>query len=548
MTLTNRIKNIFGLATRGLPLDNPSVPLASPAAWNWLSVDQHTVSGEIVNDVTALQLTTVFAAVSLISQSVASLPLRLWRRTDTGKVEAFDNPLYALLQDEPSSEMTANSFWETFVGSMALTGNGYAAIQRNDAGDVVSLWPLNPRLTVPHRLSSGELVYRTSDGMPNGAHRLIASADVLHCPLFSQDGIVGLSPIQQAATTLGTARAVEKFAAKFFANSARPSGLLTFASEDGQGLDEKMMQAAKSSWDAMQSGSNSLRTAVMSGGWNYTPISVTPEECQFLQTNQYQREQIAALWHVPVHLLGDTSRLANATATQQNLSFVTSCLRSYMVKIEAEIQRKLLNMNGQRSEYFAKFDERELTRGDAEQTQQALSIARNSGLMTANECRSELGLNPVGPEGDVLLVPLNYTNATSLLKQPDTDPEPDPMGSLGSLRSAFHKLFRDAVGKTCIRSKRDLPALTSSFGALLESIADLTLENTRSRMDTPDLQHDSSKAIREYLLKMTERATSWTPEGADATAVEELSKAVKALAFDASRAAATYSTKKELEV
>ena len=543
MPLLDKLRATLGLEKRGLSLESPATPLMFPGAFQWLSAGDPTASGELINDSTAMQIVAVYSCVRIIAESIASLPMKLYERTGNGKIEAVDDPLYALLTVSPNPEMTAFSFWETYTGSLALTGNAYAELQRDDAGNCIALWPLNPRLTAPFRLPGNTLAYRTSDGMPNGAHRIIASPDMLHVPLLG-DGILGMSPVAQARQALGLSRAAEKFGARFFGNGSRPGGILAGPDD----LSELQVAQAKASWEASHGSSNSGKVAVMPGSWTYSAVGLSPEEGQFLQTRQFSREEVASLFRVPVHLLAETSKLSNNTATQLQLQFVTSCLRAYMSRIEAEVHRKLLPpVEGQLSPFFVQFDVREMLRGDFQQTLTALASGRQWGFYSINDCKAELGENPIGPEGDVYLVPLNMGNATDLLRPPAIETEDaDSTASLGSYRSAFHRLFRDAVGKTIHRSKRDLPAISSTFQALLESIAQLTVENTRSRMDAPDFQHDSAKVIREYLAKLTERATAWTAEGADAIAVQELTKAVKALAFDATRAAAHYTVTKDL--
>ncbi|RRA48997.1 phage portal protein [Acidipila sp. EB88] len=536
MSFFSRFKDAF-LEKRSNSLENAAVSLASPGAWAWLSGGDSTASGEIVNELVALQQTTVFAAVSLIAQSVASLPLITYEKTEKGKREATDSPLYSLLRYSPSPETNSQNFWEAFVGSVALNGNGYAEIQRDGAGDPIALWNLNASLTAPVR-KNGLLAYETSDGMPNGEKRMISAANMLHVPYFTLDGILGLNPVSHNRQMLGLAAATTKFGARFFGSGARPGGVLSVETP----LTDEQMASSRDSWQSAQGGANSGKVAILQGGWKYEPLSLSPDDSQFLQTQQYTREQIAALWHVPVHLLGDTSRLSNATASQQNLSFVTGCLRHFMQKIESAIQHKLLNSHGQASDIFCKFDVTELLRGDPAETNAALSTARQWGYMTANESRAVIGLDPV-PEGNVLLYPLNMGNSIHLLKEP-TEDEPTA-ASLGSLRTSFHRLFADGVRKTCHRQQRDLKAVTSNFRVLLEGIAECAVDSTRSKLDA-DLQHDSTKVIEAFLTKLTERSAKWTTEEADAITAAELDKAVRAFAYDAHKGATTHLIQKEL--
>jgi HK97 family phage portal protein len=539
MSLIDSLKSLVGLESRSNELENPSVSLSSPGAWAWLNNNEPTASGEIINDLTALQLVTVYACIRCIGESVASLPLRLWERNGKQKSEAVNDPLYRILSVEPNPEMTAFSFWESFTGCLALTGNAYAQIARDDSGEITGLWPLNPRHTVPVRLADNSLAYKTSDGMPNGTTRIIAAADMLHCPLYSHDGILGLSPIMQARSTLGLARASEKYGERFFGNSARPGGVLTTEAK----LDDKQQALVRDTWQSAQAGANQGKVAVLYGGWKYEALALSPEESQFIGTQEWTRQQISALYRVPIHMLGDTSRLSNNNAIQQNLTFVTDCLRSYLSRIEGEIARKVLSPG-----MVAQFDISERTRGDFASTMTGLALARQWGFASINDCLETLGQNPIGPEGDVYLYPLNMGNATALVQKTDAADEnqPEPI-ALATYRSAYLSLFRDAVGRTCNRSKRDSASVSATFEPLLTSLADITVTDARSRTGQTDFRHDSAKLIRDHLGKLCERSVSWNLADADQIAAQELTKAMRSLAFNTNRAAVAHSVQKDLE-
>lgn len=205
------------------------------AAWSMLTDTTPTASGEMVNEAIALQHITVYAAVRCIAESVGSLTLRLYRRTDRGRQEALDKSLYRVLTVSPNDEMSAPVLWESIAGCMALTGNAYLEILRNSALEPVGIYPLSPLLTTPVRLPDKTLAFKTSVGLTNGQTRIVAAKDMLHFPLFSWDGLKGLSPIGQARQAIGLARAAEKFGSKFFGNGSRPGGLLTPNSK----IDEK---------------------------------------------------------------------------------------------------------------------------------------------------------------------------------------------------------------------------------------------------------------------------------------------------------------------
>jgi HK97 family phage portal protein len=390
--------------------DDPTSPLTAVAIWNEMDGGP-TASGEMVTERTAMAVSTVYTAVTVIGEAVASLPCKLMRRVDKGRQEAIDNYLYELLAYSPNPEMTAFTFWSSMVGCSALTGNAYAEIRRDPDGGVNSIWPLHPLKTEPTRKSDGTLAFRTNDGMQGSAYRIIESKDILHFPLFSMNGIRGVGPVAAARETYALAKAAEKFGARWFGNGAHVPSILI---NKGPKPDPKVQRELSESWSAAHGGSNANKQGFLFGDWDVKTVGLSPEDSQFLGTRNYQRADIAAMFHLQPHQVGDTSRLSNANHTQAQLSFVTDCLRPILTRIEAELKRKLFPRI---SNLFVLFDLTERLRGDIQAQMQSYSLSRQWGIMTANECREDMGLNPVGPEGDVLLFPVNMANSEQLPAQ-----------------------------------------------------------------------------------------------------------------------------------
>lgn len=542
--------NIFSklFSIRNNALENPAVSLASPSAWAWLSSGEPTAAGEMIDDHTAMMSVTVYACVRIISESVASLPLRLYQVQDHGgKVEAYQHPLYSILSVSPNPEMTAFSFWEAFVGSMAFHGNGYAQIERAKNGNVIGLWPLNAQKTNPYRMADGSLVYKTTDGSRNGAERIIPSSDVLHCPLFSFDGLRGLSPIAQARQALGLSRAAEKFGARFFGNGSKAGGVLSTVSQ----LDDKTIAQVRESWNAAQGGQNQGKVAVLPGDWKYTATGISPEDSQFLQTRAFQRTEIAALFRLDPHMVGDTTRMSNSNHEQQSLQSVTDTLRPYMGRIESEIMRKLFSQHGNATRYIVSFDVTERLRGDFQTTQAGFQTGVLSGWLNRQDVRTELGLNP-GPDSlNTYMVPVNMM-AADRLTAPNTETPVDPVptdserSKLANYRTAYIRLFRDAVGRITHRDvdKRDVPAITQAFQPLYESLSDLA--NDSVQIGISGAQGDTAKALQEQLGKLAERAKTWTSEGIDETAGAELTRAIRSMTYAIARSRAEKIAEKAL--
>jgi len=543
----------YGQARDGNPLNNPAVPLGGPGFWAWLFSGELTESGENINDFTALQHITVYVCVRIIAQSIASLPVKVKEMTDAGRKEAIDHDLYGLLRYQPNPEMTAFSFFEALTGSAALTGNCYAQITKNAAGKVARLDPLHPHKTKPVRLKDGNIAYKTTDGEKMGESRYLPPEAVLHIPLFSFDGLLGLSPVQQAKQTIGLGRAAEKFGARFFGNGSTPGGVLSPA--DGSKPDEKTISQVKDSWQAMQAGINQGRTAVIPGNWKYQQISLRPEESQFLESRKYTRTDICALFNVPPHMAGDTTRLSNSNHEQQSLQFVTDTLRPYVVRWEQELARKLLPTTGRNSgRYEIEFDLRERLRGDFATTMQGYALGRQWGFFSANDVRRDMGENPIGGAGDVYYAPVNMQNLDNLLPEngggkPAAKPEPGAMAKPGDkpeeqegrqarrFALAYIAMFRDGVARVCRRSSRDLGSISDVFKPALLSLAEQIRDVYAAKLGLLDGWNESSAVVSDYLPGLHKRAAGWDANDTDQVAMAELKRAFKALHIETARRA-----------
>jgi len=526
------LRNLGRAEYRANPLENPAVPLSSPAVWEWLMGGEPTASGESVNETNALQITTVYDCVRILAESVASLPLEVWERgADGGRTKAIEAQAYKLLAIEPNPEMSAYSFKQTFVGCLALTGNTYAQIERNGAGQPIALWPLNPLKTRPIRLPSNRIAYETSDGMEAGLSRLIDPEDMLHVLLFSLDGIHGLSPIQQARQSLGLTKATEKYGARFFGNGSRPGGVVM---SKGPKPDDKTKREIIESWNNSHGGVNQGKTAFLFGAeWDYKQISLSPEDSQFLATRQFQRTEIAALWRIPPHMIGDTSRMSGNNVEQQNLQFVIDTLRPYLASIENEVERKLMPTVGRNAgRFFVKFDVSERLRGDFKTQQEGFAAGVQWGWFSANDVRAKLGENPGPPELNVYRTPVNMQSAKTLLLSPApagspappapelVPPEPDepaPLPAPSAPRAlpapepkalppyaAFALPFRDAFGRLSRRAERDSAAFRVTLGPVLRGLADLGVSYRGG--SRPEI---AAGLVAEGLKAMEKRAAKW---------------------------------------
>jgi HK97 family phage portal protein len=306
--------------------------------------------------------------------------------------------------------MTAFTFWSSIVGASALCGNSYAQIIRDLSGTPESIWPLNPLKTEPVRNATGQLAFKTTDGMTDGAYRIIPAADVLHFPLFSLDGIKGISPVSAARESFAMAKAMERYGARWFANGATPPSLLINKSTGKP--DAKAQKEFVEAWQAAHSGTNQHKQGILWGDWDVKTIGLSPEDSQFLVARNFQRSDIAAMFKLPPHMVGSLEKLSNSNYSGQQLGFVTDTLRPILVRIESELKRKLLKS----SRFFVEFDTSERQRGDFQAMAQSIALARQWGVLDADECRAMLGYAPRGGAATALITQVNMTNLESLAK------------------------------------------------------------------------------------------------------------------------------------
>jgi HK97 family phage portal protein len=297
-----------------------------------------TYTGKHVNENTALNYSAVFACVRVLSFSVASLPLILYRRTaDNGRERAIDLPLYEVLHDTPNPEMTSFN-WTALVMTHALTwGNAYSEIEYNGGGRPVALWPLNPASMEDIRRRNGELVYQYR--LPGGEVAMLPGYRVHHMRGLSSDGIHGYSPVRKAMQSIALGLATEEFGARFFGNGARPGSVLKFPGQ----LSDEAFDRLRAHWaDTGEGLSNSNRMQILEEGLDIETIGVPPEEAQFLETRKFQVVDIARWYGVPPHKIGALENATFSNIEHQAIEFVTDSLRPWLVNHERMLRRDLL--------------------------------------------------------------------------------------------------------------------------------------------------------------------------------------------------------------
>ena len=364
-------------------------------------------SGKRVNERSAMQMTAVYSCVRILSEAVASLPVHIYKYNDSGgKEKALDHPLYFLLHDEPNPEMTSFVFRETLMSHLLIWGNAYAQIIRDGAGRVLGLYPLLPDKMEVQRDDRGNIYYvysRNSDENPmfkEYGNIKLKAEDVLHIPGLGFDGLIGYSPIAMAKNAVGMTLACEEYGASFFANGANPGGVL-----EHPGV-LKDPSKVRESWNSVYRGvSNAHKIAVLEEGMKYQQIGIPPEEAQFLETRKFQINEIARLYRIPPHMVGDLDKSSFSNIEQQSLEFVKYTLDPWVIRWEQSLQKSLL-LPGEKGKYFIKLNVDGLLRGDYQSRMNGYAVGRQNGWFSANDIREMENMNPIPDEegGNLYLV------------------------------------------------------------------------------------------------------------------------------------------------
>lgn len=355
-------------------------------------------SGVSVTENNAMQITAVGAAVRILSESIASLPLMLYSRTTGGgRVKATWHPLFNILHDQPNPLMTAMTFRELLMSHVLLWGNGYAEIEWDKSGQIVGLWPLRPDVTIPlYDPAKKEIFYKTTI---NSEVFILPAYRVLHIYGLGFDGIKGYSPIRMHREAIGLAKATEKYGSKYFGNGAKPGGVL----EHPNNLSKDAADRLRSSWNEMHSGlDNAHRVAILEEGLTYKQIGLPPEDSQFLETRKFQIEEISRIYRVPPHMLGSLDKATFSNIEHQGIEFVTHTLRPWLVRTEQAISIRCLTVD-ERKKYYSEHIADALLRGDTKSRYEAYAIGRQNGWLSANDIRQKENENTI-EGGDVYLV------------------------------------------------------------------------------------------------------------------------------------------------
>ncbi|WP_010498532.1 phage portal protein [Paenibacillus elgii] len=372
-------------------------------------------SGVTVTETTAMRFATVYACVRVLAETLASLPIFVYRQQNSGRREkAINHPAYYLLHDQPNEEMTSYNWRETMMASLLLGGNAYSILTHNGRGQVIDAYPVPwYQVNVTRDPNSHELQYWIMD---RGKSEFYPRERVLHIPGLGYDGLIGFSPIRMNAQAVGLGMAQLEFAERFYGQGMNIGGVLEYPGE----LKDTAYSRLKS--DLMDRGAgleNSHIPLILEAGAKFSRIPMPLTEAQFIESRRLSKEDICSIYRVPPHMVADLSRSTNNNIEQQSLEFVQYTMLPYLSKWEQALNRKFFTQSERRQGYYVKFNVDGLLRGDAKSRAEALNVMRQNGVINADEWRELYEMNPQGSEtGEVYLVNGNMKPVSKLLEPP----------------------------------------------------------------------------------------------------------------------------------
>src|SRR5262245_23271994 len=378
---------------------------SSPTSWDLMRTGVD-VTGAPVGPHLADNLTAVFSCVQAIAETLACLPVKVYRREGDGKIQSSDHPVARLFGRAPNTLQTPVEFLEMMTAHCLLRGNSYAEIERDARGAPIALWPLHPdTVSVLKVTRSRGVVYDVTD--PAGGTRRLLGDEIFHLKDRSDDGIVGKSRLQRARETFGIALMTEKHASSVFANSASLSGVLMHPENIGAEGAQRLAADFKRTY---QGPDRAGEIAILEEGLKWQAISVSPEATELLASRQFSIETIARIYRVPPPVIGDLSHGTYSNVTELGRWFYQHTIVPWLTRWERTIERSLFSDEGRRI-YETEFDADGLTRANMLERYQAYRIAREIGLNSANELRRYENMNPrTDPGGDEFLSPLNMAS------------------------------------------------------------------------------------------------------------------------------------------
>ena len=413
MGITSKILDKFGYAKTRSTTSNP-------AQWfiDWVTggTGAETSSGLKVNAQSALKYTPFWAAVRIISSTVAELPFKVYsRRKDGGKDSEQGHRVHQLLDNRPNEYMDALTFRETRQAQVLTYGNSYAEIQRDGGGRPVALWPILPNM-VTRKIKDGVPYYQVRT--KTGQQFDLLDYNVLHIKGLGFDGYTGYNVVAYHKEAIGYGVAVKQYGARFFSNDGSPGGVL----EHPKSLSDEAYKHLQETWAANHTGlTQAHRMAILEEGMKWKQQGVDPKQAQSLEVQKYTVDDCSRIFQIPPHMLGSMDRATFNNIEEQNMKFISMTMLYWFKKWEEECNYKLF-MPSERSKMFCEILVDALLRGNIKARYEAYNIGRNGGWLNVDEIREKENMNPLPDgKGQIYLQPLNMKEAGT--DDPGNDPD-----------------------------------------------------------------------------------------------------------------------------
>ena len=437
-------------------------------------------AGVTVNERTALACSAVFACVQILADTVASLPLFVYERmSGGGRRKATGHPLFSLLHDEWNEEMSSFTARETMQAHLVTWGNSYAFLDWNGAGRLNGIWPLRPdRMEVKRDPGSGEIVYRYQ--MDSGQFKNFSPREILHVRGLGFDGLKGYSVIRMAKDAIGLAIATEQAGSKLFANGIRLSGVI----EHPKQMGDTAMKNVRASLDAHAGSKQFLKTLVLEEGMKWKQTGIPPEDAQFIESRKFSVVEVARFFRMPPHKIQSMDAATFGNIEHQAIEFVVDTIRPWLVRTEQEYRRKLLRP-AERSTIYIEHLVDGLLRGDIASRYAAYAIGRGNTWLSGNDVRDLENMNPIGPQGDVYHVPMNWVPADVA-----GGGDPDPEDVARARRSLPEFAERRSVAERKRAQRSHLGIFRDAAGRLVQrevKAVRKVIAGNRTRQETEDL-------------------------------------------------------------
>lgn len=465
--------------------ENPNCALTGDNITGWVSNASPTKSGESVTPENSWTYSAVYAAVRLLSETIAQLPLVLHQKSGDRTTPATEHPVYNLTHNNPSDRLTSFVWRETQMGHAVTWGNGFAFIGRNGDRSVRELALLNPASTYVVINPDRTFYYQATIGERSFS---IPPGDMLHVPALGWDGYAGKSPIQMHRETIGLSQATTNFGAQLFGNGTNWGGVLKTPKE--LSVEAKLR---------LKDGLNKFRgqgyqgAMILDEDMSYERIGIPPDDAQFLETRRFQISEIARIYNIPPHMLRDLEKSSFNNISEQSIEFLRYSISPWLVKWEQELNRKLLTDEERRGGYYFKFSSGGLLRGTQKERFEAYGKGITDGWLSRNEVRKLEDLDPV--DGlDEYLVPLNMAKSDDMASATDSEPEPGPEPAARAVPESVQKKARAFSAWL-----HDVDARSQDFKTMTERMQK-KLPQMNERYIEPVITSSSMKRWNSWLL------------------------------------------------